>query len=118
MKKIVSIVIPVYNESGNLITMLEKLYEIFSDEYRYEVIFVDDGSSDDTMELLRRISAEDSRVFYISFSRNFGQLNALKAGLDRATGDCVITLDGDLQHPPALIPEMLACWEQGYDTLF
>jgi len=118
MKKFVSIVIPVFNESGNLTPMLDKLNEIFSDEYRYEVIFVDDGSMDDTIEQLRTIASNDRRVFYISFSRNFGHQNALKAGLDMAAGDCVITLDGDLQHPPALIPEMLARWEQGYDIVY
>ena len=118
MKKSVSIVIPVYNESCNLMPMVNKLREIFSDEYLYEVIFVDDGSTDDTMEQLRRISTGDNRVFYISFSRNFGQLNALKAGLDMAMGDCVIMLDGDLQHPPSLIPEMIAFWERDYDIVY
>ena len=118
MEKLVSIVVPVFNESGNLKPLLKKLYEIFSDEYRYEVIFVDDGSTDDTMEQLRKISVQDKRVFYVSFSRNFGHQNALKAGLDKATGDCVISLDGDLQHPPLLIPEMLAFWEQDYDIVY
>jgi dolichol-phosphate mannosyltransferase len=98
--------------------ILNKLFEIFSDEYRYEVIFVDDGSKDDTMEQLRRISTEHKQVFYISFSRNFGHQNALKAGLDKALGDCVITLDGDLQHPPSLIPEMLTIWEQGVEIVY
>jgi dolichol-phosphate mannosyltransferase len=120
MEKLVSIVIPVFNESGNLMPMLNKLQDIFSDcyRYRYEVIFVDDDSTDDTMEQLRSMSVQEKRVFYISFSRNFGHQNALKAGLDRATGDCVITLDGDLQHPPSLIPEMLAIWEQGFDIVY
>ena len=118
MKKLVSVVIPVFNESGNLLPMQHQLQGIFNDAYRYEVIFVDDGSTDDTMEQLRRMSATDNRVFYISFSRNFGHQYALKAGLDQATGDCVITLDGDLQHPPSLIPEMLARWEQDYDIVY
>ena len=118
MKKLVSIVIPVFNESGPLLPLLNKLYEVFSDAYRYEVIFVDDGSTDDTLAQLRRFSTEDNRVFYISFSRNFGHQNALKAGLDNAKGDCVISLDGDLQHPPALITNMLDVWEQDYDIVY
>jgi len=118
MKKNVSLVIPVFNESGNLMPVMNKLHELFSDDYHYEVIFVDDGSTDDTMEQLRRLSAQDKQVFYISFSRNFGHQNALKAGLDKATGDCVITLDGDLQHPPSLIPKMLAIWEQDFDIVY
>jgi len=118
VKKCISIVVPVFNESENLIPLLNKLNEIFSDTYRYEVIFVDDGSTDDTMKQLLKIVANDKNVFYISFSRNFGHQNALKAGLDMAAGDCVITLDGDLQHPPTLIPTMLAYWEEGYDIVY
>ena len=95
-----------------------KLNDIFNDDYRYEVIFVDDGSTDDTMAQLRKVTATDNRIFYISFSRNFGHQHALKAGLDKAKGDCVITLDGDLQHPPSLIPEMLKLWEADYDVVY
>jgi len=118
MKKNVSIVIPVFNEAGNVMPMLQKLLGIFSDDYLYEVIFVDDGSTDDTMAQLRKVTATDKRIFYISFSRNFGHQHALKAGLDKAKGDCVITLDGDLQHPPSLIPEMLKLWEADYDVVY
>lgn len=118
MKKIVSIVIPVLNESGNLLPMMEKLNLIFCDNYQYEIIFVDDGSTDDTLDLLKLIHSANPSVYYISLSRNFGQQNALKAGLDRAKGDCVVTLDGDLQHPPELIPEMIALWENGYEVVY
>ena len=118
MKKTISIVIPVFNESGNLVPMMERLSRIFCDAFRYEIIFVDDGSTDDTLESLKKIHSDNQRVYYISFSRNFGHQNALKAGLDRAKGDCVVTLDGDLQHPPELIPEMIALWESGYEVVY
>lgn len=118
MKKTISIVIPVFNESGNLMPMMEKLNGIFCDDYHYEIIFVDDGSTDNTLELLKMIHSEASGVFFISLSRNFGHQNALKAGLDRSKGDCVISLDGDLQHPPELIPEMIALWESGYEVVY
>ena len=118
MKKIVSIVIPVFNESGSIIPMIERLNNTFCDSYLYEIIFVDDGSTDDTLEQLKKITAEKNNVFYISFSRNFGHQNALKAGLDKSTGDCVISLDGDLQHPPELIPEMLKFWESSFDIVY
>jgi dolichol-phosphate mannosyltransferase len=116
MKKFVSIVIPVYNEAGNLAPMMERLEKALGDDYLYEIIFVDDGSADDTLEKLKINSKEN--VFYISFSRNFGHQNALKAGLDYSKGDCVISLDGDLQHPPELIPEMIALWKKGYDIVY
>lgn len=118
MKKTISIVIPVFNESGNLLPMMEKLNLIFSDNYQYEIIFVDDGSTDNTLDLLKFIHSANPDVYYISLSRNFGHQNALKAGLDRAKGDCVVTLDGDLQHPPELIPEMIALWESGYEVVY
>ena len=118
MKKTVSIVIPVFNESGNIIPMIEKLSNSICDSYHYEIIFVDDGSTDDTLEQLKSMTSKNNNIFYISLSRNFGHQNALKAGLDKATGDCVISLDGDLQHPPELIPAMLKFWETGSDIVY
>jgi dolichol-phosphate mannosyltransferase len=86
--------------------------------YSYELIFVDDGSSDKTLSILQEISAIDSNVFFIELSRNFGHQNALKAGLDLASGDCIITMDGDMQHPPEMIPQLIEKWEEGYDIVY
>ncbi|WP_106831577.1 glycosyltransferase family 2 protein [Parabacteroides pacaensis] len=118
MEKKISIIIPVYNEASNIQPMLDALERFVPVNYRVELIYVDDGSTDNTLEMVRHIFFRNQQVHYISFSRNFGHQNALKAGMDKATGDCVITLDGDLQHPPELIPVMLSKWEEGYDVVY
>ena len=117
--KNVSIVIPVYNEVSNLYPLLEVLdRSLCAGNYVFELIFVDDGSTDAVLDVLKQLSFRGNPVRYIALSRNFGYQNALKAGLDRASGDCVITMDGDLQHPPALIPALIEKWEQGYDIVY
>ena len=113
-----SIVIPVYNEAGNLRPMIERMGNTLDGRFSYELIFVDDGSTDETPALLKEIATQDDRLYYISLSRNFGHQNALKAGIDHSRGDCVITMDGDLQHPPELIPEMVALWQDGSDIVY
>jgi len=110
----ISIVVPCYNESPNISTLLSEISENLRPLGEpYEVLFVDDGSVDETLEVLKRLPP-DSKASYISLSRNFGHQLALKAGLDHARGDVVITMDGDLQHPPRLIPTLLAKWREGY----
>jgi len=117
--KKISIVIPSFNEEGNISKMVERLHTIVdSTNYEFEFIFVDDGSKDNTLSILKSISEEDSTVKYIELTRNFGHQNALKAGLDLVDGDCIISMDGDLQHPPELIPEMIQKWEEGYDIVY
>jgi glycosyltransferase involved in cell wall biosynthesis len=119
MKKLVSVVIPSYNEEGNVETLALRLIAIFKQlAYNYEVIFVDDGSSDDTLNKLKTLSNLYESFFYLEFSRNFGHQNALKAGYDNASGDCVICMDSDMQHPPELIPQFLEKWEEGYDVVY
>ncbi len=119
MRKRVSVVIPVLNEAGNVSVIADQLHKEFEKTaYDYEVIFVDDGSTDDTLLELSNLSEKCSNIFFISFSRNFGHQNALKAGLDHASGDCVISMDGDLQHPPALLSKFLAHWEEGYQVVY
>jgi dolichol-phosphate mannosyltransferase len=86
-------------------------------QYRCEILYVDDGSRDRTLPILRRLAAQDGRVRYLSLSRNFGNQAALTAGLEHAAGDVVVTIDSDLQHPPALIPTLLAKWREGYDVV-
>lgn len=117
--KHVNIVVPVYNEEENILSLIGEVQQIFESlPYPYSFIIVDDGSTDNTLDLLRCASAADKRIKYISLSKNFGHQNALKAGLDHARGDCVITMDGDLQHPPQLIPTLLKHWEDGYDVVY
>jgi polyisoprenyl-phosphate glycosyltransferase len=121
MAKHLNIVVPVYNEEENigiLVTALHQVLQPFSDRYTYNVIVVNDGSSDRTLEVIKALCTQDTRVRYVSFSRNFGHQNALKAGIDRADADCVISLDGDMQHPPELIPTMLEKWEEGFDVVY
>lgn len=119
MKKI-SIVIPAYNEEGNLSEIRKAIDHVFHKlpNYKYEIIFVNDGSRDRTQDFLEDMSLSFPEVRYIEFSRNFGHQYAVKAGLDLADGNAVISMDADLQHPPALIPEMIRKWEEGYDIVY
>ena len=114
-----SIVIPFYNEEN----MIQKMYDALVAEVNkitkaeFEIIFINDGSKDRTFERMLAIAAGDSRVKYISFSRNFGKEAGTIAGLEYATGEAVILMDGDLQHPPAMLPQMIEAYEQGYDVV-
>ena len=119
MAKLISIIIPVYNEEGNIRVMCDALDSVFDNAaYESELIFVDDGSSDNSAAILKELAALKKNVFYIGFSRNFGKDNAISAGLQRATGQAVITMDADLQHPPAMIPGMIELWEQGNEVVY
>jgi len=119
MKKKISVVIPSFNEEGNIEVLATKLIQVLKSlPYLYEVIFVDDGSSDGTMKKLQSLSSIDDNLYYLELSRNFGHQNALKAGYDYADGDCVISMDSDLQHPPELIFQFLEKWEEGYDIVY
>ena len=119
MKKI-SIVIPAFNEEKNLRLIHQKISEVFTalPNYDFEIIFVNDGSRDKTQEVLEYLSSKFKEVKFIEFSRNFGHQPAVKAGVDFANGNAVISMDGDLQHPPELIPEMITAWENGYDVVY
>jgi dolichol-phosphate mannosyltransferase len=119
IQKKISIVIPSFNEEGNIFIIVNALHEVLQQtNYDYELVFVDDGSKDKTLTHLQELSKKDSKLFYVELSRNFGHQNALMAGLDMASGDCFITMDGDMQHPPELLPELLAKWEEGYDVVY
>lgn len=119
MKKRISIVIPVCNEEANIATVIAALERAFQSlPYTYTVTFIDDGSKDDTLGEIKEQAITNKQIFFISLARNFGHQNALKAGLDMADGDCVIMMDGDMQHPPDLIPEMLQLWEAGHDIVY
>lgn len=120
MKKNISIVVPVCNEEANIPLLINAVNVIFESlpYYSNHFIFVDDGSTDDTLAELKRQAAQSNNIFFISLSRNFGHQHALKAGLDMANGDAVIMMDADMQHPPALLPTLLKEWENGFDVVY
>jgi glycosyltransferase involved in cell wall biosynthesis len=116
----ISIIIPTYCEEGNIIPLHSKLiFELtqlkISD---FEIIYVNDGSTDKSLDKIKDLVTQDSRVKYIHFSRNFGHQNALRAGLDFATGNAVISMDADLQHPPELIATLLNHWREGFQVVY
>ncbi len=114
----VSVVIPVYNERDNISRLYWELDKVLSTLDRdYELLFVDDGSIDGTDENLRKIAATDPHVRVVTFRRNYGQTAAMQAGIDLASGDAIVTIDGDLQNDPADIPMMLAKLDEGYDLV-
>jgi dolichol-phosphate mannosyltransferase len=116
---ICSIVIPVMNEEGNVEFISKKVIDALRNNDSYEILFIDDGSSDNTLSTLKQLHRSNPLIKYVSFSRNFGHQSALRAAIDNAKGDCVISLDGDLQHPPELIPDMIEKWKTGgYDIVY
>ena len=119
MKKI-TIIIPAYNEEESLPILYERMKKLMDDmkNYEFEILFVNDGSKDKTIEIIKQLRKEDKRICYVDFSRNFGKEIAMIAGLDYATGDCVIFMDADLQDPPEVVPELVKYWEEGYDDVY
>lgn len=119
MKKI-TIIVPSYNEEESIPYLYDRLNTMMNNlnNYAFEVLFVNDGSKDKTLELIKELRSKDERISYVNFSRNFGKETAMIAGLDYATGDCVIFIDADLQDPPELIPELIKYWEEGYDDVY
>ena len=117
--KKISFVVPVWNESSNIGVLYEELSDRLAEiHYNYEIIFVDDGSTDNSLQTIKDLAETNDHVFYVELSRNFGHQYALKAGLDIAEGDCVISMDCDLQHPPEIVKELIAKWENGYDVVY
>lgn len=119
MKKI-SVVIPMYYEEEVAQECYERMTNVLKgiSNYEYEIIFVNDGSKDKTLEILEKIVQKDKKVKLISFSRNFGHQCAVTAGIKYVTGDAVVIIDADLQDPPELIPEMLKWWEEGNEVIY
>lgn len=119
MKK-VSVMIPCYNEEASLPLLYGELVKIFdaAPQYEWEVLFINDGSRDRTLEIIKELRAGDPRICYVDLSRNFGKEKAMLAGFDYVTGDCMIIMDADLQDPPTIIPEMLHWWEEGCDDVY
>ncbi len=118
-KKCLSLLVPMYNESSVIPIFFDTVLKVLeSISYELEIVCVNDGSKDNTLELLKQYAEKDSRVKVVSFSRNFGKEPAMTAALDYATGDAIIPIDADLQDPPELIHEMVAKWEEGFDVVF
>lgn len=113
---LLSIIVPSYNEQDNVSLLYEQVKEYVKEPF--ELIYVDDGSSDDTLKNIQALSGKHAEVHFITFSRNFGHQAALRAGLRYAKGDAVISMDADLQHPPKMLPELIAKWREGYEVVY
>ncbi len=123
MKKI-TILVPVYNEESTLDSFYVALKPLVDNkmtggrEYEWEVLFVNDGSRDNSLEKIKCLRNADSRISYVSLSRNFGKESAMLAGIDYASGDCVVIMDADLQDPIEVVPQMIEAWEDGWDDVY
>jgi glycosyltransferase involved in cell wall biosynthesis len=118
--KTISILIPAYNEEPVLDKLFTRLANLANDtkDYNFEFLFVNDGSKDKTLDIIKDYAEKDARVSYINLSRNFGKEIGMIAGLDHVQGDATVIIDADLQDPPELIPQMITLWEQGYDDVY
>ena len=118
--KTVTIVIPCYNEEASLPHLHQALLQLMENQpqYQWQVLFVNDDSKDHTLDVIKQLHRQDSRFGYVALSRNFGKEAALLAGFDHSRGDCVVIMDADLQHPPAVIPQMLNEWEAGFEDVY
>lgn len=117
-KKVISIIVPVYNEEKNTSLLYEKISNVMAGlPYEWELLFINDGSNDNTLEEIEKIVSSDNKVKLIDFSRNFGKEIATTAGINLCRGDACIMLDGDLQHPAEKIPEFISSWEEGYEVV-
>jgi len=119
-RKKISILVPAYNEQEVIHHLYERLHKLAGEtpDYDFEFLFVNDGSRDKTLSIIKKYAMRDRRIAYINFSRNFGKEIAMIAGLDHVTGDATVIIDADLQDPPELIPQMIALWEEGYDDIY
>jgi len=120
MKKSITILIPAYNEEAVLPKIQKRLISLVKSlpHYSFELLFVNDGSSDKTLQIIKDFAKKDSSVSYINLSRNFGKESAMIAGIDHANSDALVIIDADLQDPPELIPDMIKLWEEGYDDVY
>lgn len=119
-KQLISALIPAYNEEECLHELYKRVSDVLSklEKYDYEILIINDGSKDKTLEILKELNKNDSHLQYVNLARNYGKEIAMAAGLDYVKGDVVVILDADLQDPPELIPEMLSYYEEGYDDVY
>lgn len=113
----ISVVLPLFNEEENLLPLVEEIKRRIPPQYTYEIVLVDDGSTDTTLEKISNLAQKDPKIKGVSFYTNFGHQAALFAGINQARGEAVITMDADFQHPPDIIPQMIDHWEQGHDLV-
>jgi dolichol-phosphate mannosyltransferase len=119
MNELISIIVPMYSEEKVARTCYDRLKTVMDEhQINYEFIFINDGSTDKTIDILKEIAKENDRTKVIDFSRNFGHQNAVTAGIDNALGEAMIIIDADLQDPPELIPQMITKWKEGYDVVY
>jgi glycosyltransferase involved in cell wall biosynthesis len=118
--KVVSVIVPVFNEEASLEAFYEAVRKVMDGaaEYRWQLLFINDGSGDGSQQLIEAFARQDQRVCFVELSRNFGKENAMLCGFDYASGDCAVVIDADLQHPPHVILEMLSKWEEGYEDVY
>ena len=115
---LLSIIVPCYNEGESIKFTYQEIKKVLNNiNIQHEIVFINDGSKDNTLQILKNIGQNDKAVKYISFSRNFGKEAGMLAGLEYITGDCVVIMDADPQHPPELIPKMIKYYEEGYDQV-
>ena len=119
MDKLISVVVPMYFEEEVAQECYNRLKSVMiQNNINYEFVFVNDGSTDRTMEILKEIAANDYRAKVVNFARNFGHQTAVTAGIDCASGDAIVIIDADLQDPPEVIPELIAKWQEGYEVVY
>ena len=120
VKKKISLLIPCYNEEQSLPLLYEAIQKVASENasFDWEFLFINDGSRDNTLTVLEQLRSQDQRCCYVDLSRNYGKEAAMLAGFDFVTGDAVVIMDADLQHPPYVIPQMIAKWQEGYDDVY
>jgi glycosyltransferase involved in cell wall biosynthesis len=118
--QLITVLIPAYNEEAVLPKLYGRLHDLAGrqQDYKFEFLFVDDGSRDRTLEIIKNYAEKDKRVSYVSLSRNFGKEIAMIAGIDHVKSDAMVIIDADLQDPPELIPDMIKLWEEGYDDIY
>lgn len=117
--KSISILVPCYNEEAVLPLFIDSIAPIMANtDYRWQLLLIDDGSTDRTLQIMCEAHQRDPRIEYIELSRNYGKETALQAGIDYVAGDAVVIMDADLQHPVSVIPEMIEKWESGFDDVY
>ncbi|MBO0437732.1 glycosyltransferase family 2 protein [Vagococcus fluvialis] len=119
--KLITFCVPMYNESENLKELyrhLDDLTKQYIDKYKFEFLFINDGSIDDSLDIIKELAIKDRRISYVDLSRNFGKEVAMLAGFDYCKGDATIIMDADLQHPPSTVPSMITEWENGYQDVY
>lgn len=114
----ISVVIPIFNEEENLPVLTERLLNVLSQYNKFEIIYINDGSTDNSPNIIEELCDKNKSIKLVNFSRNFGHQAAISAGIDYAEGDAVIVMDGDLQDPPELLPEFIEKWKEGYDVVY